>query len=126
VHQHRQGSVVTMSRLEQMCGDAKAFASIRKAILNTLRDPGYQRKLNAARELTAEPGGPRPAASVEAAPRVAPAAPAPSRAAAPAARGMGMGALRGGMPSSGRAATVRKQGATEQADGTESQDGTIL
>lgn len=86
IHEYRQGNIVTLGRLEQICGSDKALSSIRRAIIATTKDPQYQRKLNAAREIMPE-AMPRPAGP-EAAPRTSPNIPAPTRAAAPS---IGMG-----------------------------------
>jgi hypothetical protein len=77
-----------MSRLDQITASDKAFASIRKAILTTMKDPGYQRRLNAAREAAPEIAAPAgPSVGL----RAKPVTPAPARAIAPGGSMMGGG-----------------------------------
>jgi hypothetical protein len=117
IHENRQGNIVTLGKLEKIVGDDKAFASIRRAIITTTRDPEYQQKLEAARDLSMD-NAPRPTAAPEVAPRAAPSTPAPSRAAMPGLGGGG-GGRSGGLrtappPQTDKAAT----GKADQQDQT--------
>jgi hypothetical protein len=87
VDQYRQGNFVTLANLSGLCQQEPAFATIRKSIDMTVRDPSYQKSLQAAAELSARPVfDPAPSA-----PRMAPSAPLPSRALQAGMPGMGMG-----------------------------------
>ncbi|HEY8191272.1 MAG TPA: hypothetical protein VIG74_02515 [Alphaproteobacteria bacterium] len=92
VDQYRQGNFVTLANLSGLCQAEPAFATIRKSIDMTVRDPCYQNSLQAASELTSRPSmGPAPQ-------RPAPSAPLPSRALHAGMPGLGGGGM--GMPSS--------------------------
>ncbi len=91
VHEYRQGNMVTLSRVEQLCADDKALTSVRKAVVGTMRDPHYQRKLNAAMDINAEL---RPQPAMENAPRQRPSVPAPARAPSLGGDGVVRGAAR--------------------------------
>ncbi len=80
VNEYRHGHMVTLSRVEQLCADDKALSSIRKAVAGTMRDPNYQRKLNAAMDINAEL---RPQPRQEKTPRNAPSTPVPANVPSP-------------------------------------------
>lgn len=103
VDQKRGGTMVTMGKLAELCQSMEGVNAVQKSIEKTMRDPVYQQKLEAARELT--PNAPRSAAPQPSA--------APRQAAAPAAgpRGPGLGS------SSATAAGVQARQAKEQGGG---------
>lgn len=55
VQQYWQGHLVTLSALQEICGNEPTLIPIRKSVDMTIRDPSYQNSLQAVRELSAIP-----------------------------------------------------------------------
>ncbi|NCC22891.1 MAG: hypothetical protein EOM26_10590 [Alphaproteobacteria bacterium] len=77
IEQRRFGYAVTFTDLLELCRQMPEFTPVRNSLENTIKDPSFQRKLEAAADLAAEPSlaPSSPHAAPKTAPRAAPGGP---------------------------------------------------
>ncbi len=116
IEQRRNGYAVTFTELLELCNQEEDFHIIRSSVENTVQDPEFQKKLEAAAEFTPEvKPGMDPVATPKAAPKAAPSGPVYA-----AAPGLGGG---NNAQRIRQQAFERQKQAREQSDATNTQNG---